>query len=173
MPRPHRSYPSRGPRRQTDWVGTTQQGYVAVATTVKVAIASFTPDASANNMQMPTAIRNRGSISVRPNSTGADLDIVGAFGMCVVTQDALAVGITAIPGPFTDSQFDGWMVWQPFSLRVDFSDATGTRLFDRDYEIDSKAMRKVPSGYALVQVAESFSGAFSISATIRTLMKLS
>ena len=168
---------SRAPRggaakRQVTWIGPADQSYIAVANATKVLIASFTPGGV--GIDKPTLVRSRGTLSVRPSSVAADLSYTGAFGMGVVSDQALAIGITAIPGPFDDADWDGWFVWQSFSGRVEFEAGIEAVLArEIEYDIDSKAMRKVSDNNSIVLVGESQTGSVSMSAPIRLLLKLS
>ena len=162
---------SRGPRRKSTWIGPAIQSYIAVATTAKVLIASF--DAAANGLPSPTVVRTRGEVSIHPTLTSADLTIVGAWGLAVVTDRAFAAGVASLPGPFTDAGWDGWFGWGSFSLRWDFGDATGARLAQVDQIVDSKGMRKITDDETIVLVAESQTGAYNISMPLRLLMLLS
>ena len=159
---------SRGERRLTQWGGLAAQGFVNVAAAGATLLSSITFEAPG------TLVRARGRISLALQAYSADLEVVGAFGMGMVSREALDIGVTALPEPFTDADWGGWMVWQPFALRFEFLDGTGTvgGLTDWSLEIDSKAMRKVEANTALVFVAESFAGAFKISETVRVLQKL-
>ncbi len=161
----------RGPRRQVTWVAPADQGYIALASTTKVLLASFSPEGA--GMEKPTVVRTRGQLSIRPNVFSGDVDIVGAFGLGIVSAQALAIGITAIPGPFDDADWDGWFVWRSFSYRFELVDGTGDFYpASSDMEIDSKAMRKVADNEAVVIVMQSQIGAMSISAPLRLLFKL-
>ena len=157
---------SSGQRRLVQWIGPADQAFIAVASAGATLIgsASFTDKA--------TIVRTRGGVRIQAQVATADVAIVGAFGVGIVSADALAVGITAIPGPFRDADWSGWYVWRSFSDRLEFQSASGTRFLTFGFEVDSKAMRKVGPLDALVIVAESQIGAFSISAPIRTLAKL-
>jgi len=170
-----RRFPARkagGPKRQTTWIGPADQGYIALASTTKVLLASFDP--SAAGLVKPTVVRTRGPLSVRPNVYSADVDIVGAFGVAVVSDQAFGIGITAIPGPFDDANWDGWFVWQSFSYRFELVDGTGDFYpASSEIEIDSKAMRKISQNETIVLVMQSQVGAMSISAPLRLLFKLS
>ena len=170
-----RRFPLSRPRskaRQTVWAGYAQQAFVAVASTAKVIIGSFVPDASTNNMLYPTVVRTRGMLTIRAEDDSADRDIVGAFGLAVVSADAFAIGITAVPGPFSDSGWGGWLVLQPFGLHVAFASAVGVDKIQTDIEVDSKAMRKIAPNNVLVLVAESNTGAYRISSPVRVLLKV-
>ena len=155
-----------GHKRLTEWGNLADQGFVAVSSAGATLISS-------TSFESPgTIVRSRGMISLRFAAHNADVSVVGAFGIGLVSAEALAVGITAVPEPFTDSDWGGWMTWQPFARRLEFSDATGLYSEDWEYVIDSKAMRKVEPNSAMVFVAESQQGAFQISETVRLLLKL-
>jgi len=168
MARRHGSFRDKGARRLTQWVGPAIQGYVGVATGGATLIASTAIE------EQTTVVRTRGHCSVQPGSFAADLNVIGAVGMCVVSQEALAAGVTAVPEPFTDAEWGGWLVWRSFSLHLDVQSAVG---FDAnsalEFEVDSKAMRRVSPNEAIVIVAESQAGAFDISTPWRMLLKLS
>ncbi len=82
---------------------------------------------------------------------------IAAFGLCVVSDQALAIGITAVPTPVTDLGSDLWFVHQmtfndfTFASAASYQSSAG-----RIYEIDSKAMRKVNDDQDIVLVFETF-----------------
>ena len=119
-----------------------------------------------------TIMRTRGHVSIIPESTGADVHLIGAYGEGIVTAEAFAAGIASMPEPFTDGDWGGWFVWRTFSYGVEFDDATGVGFPNWNFEIDSKAMRKVSPSSVLVAICESVIGAFRVSAPTRTLIKL-
>ena len=152
--------------RLTQWIGPADQGYVTVAAGGSTLVSSASFD------QPLTVMRSRGQVSIIPTVLSADLNIVGAFGMAIVSAEALAAGITSIPDPFLDADWGGWYVWRSFSYRFEFADATGVNFPNWSFEVDSKAMRKLTVNEAIVLVAESQGGGFSISTPIRQLVKL-
>ena len=156
-----------GARRLTQWIGPADQGYVAVAS------AGATLIASAPFEEQTTIVRNRGNVSIKITTVTADLDIVGAFGLGIVTAEAFAAGVGSMPEPFSDADWGGWMVWRSFSYHFEFITGTGSDFLVWDFEVDSKAMRKVSPNEVLVLIAESQVGAYSISTPLRTLVKLS
>ena len=66
--------------------------------------------------QAGTIVRTRGSFMSKVVSgvPAGNSIIKGAFGIIQVSSDAFAIGITAIPGPFSDAGND-WFVWVPFN----------------------------------------------------------
>ncbi len=134
-------------------------------------VASF--DAAASGLVSPTLVRTRGQVAVKPQVFSADLEIVGAYGVAIVTDRAFAAGVASIPGPFTDAGWDGWAVWRSFGYQLDFGDETGKFQGAVFQEVDSKGMRKVTDDETMVLIAESEGGAFSISMALRHLFLLS
>jgi len=124
-------------------------------------------------IEQTTIVRTRGMITVIPQAFTADVNMTGAIGVGIVTDEALAAGVGSMPEPFTDADWGGWYVWRSFSYHLEFADATGLNFPNWSFEIDSKAMRKVSPNESLVIIAESQAGAFSINTPIRTLVKLS
>jgi len=159
---------TRGLKRKSVWIGVADQGFQAIAAGTKVIMQSLAADAGSET----TVVRNRGVFSMAPGSPGADSTPIGAFGIGIVTAQAFAAGVASVPGPWTDSDWEGWMVWQAFALSWDFRDATGASFVSREQVIDSKAMRKFEDGTVLVAVVESQAAALSVSLNVRTLLLL-
>ena len=117
-----------------------------------------------------TIVRIRGEVNVALTAAGAAVDgydRVG-LGMAVVTEQAISVGITAVPGPLTDINWDGWM-WHwtgGFLSNTAFTLPSNEGPGSARIVIDSKAMRKFGEEMALVAVLETL-GEVS-AATLRT-----
>ena len=156
-----------GPRRKMEWVGPANQGYVNVASQGATLLSSFNPTESI------TLIRTRGMVSLVPQTVTADVDIVGAFGMCIVSQQAFTAGAASVPEPFSDADWGGWFVWRSFAFKFEFATAASVNFPRWDFEIDSKGQRKIGPNDILVAVAESQAGAYSIATPLRQLFKLS
>ena len=92
--------------------------------------------------------------------------------MGIVSAEAFAAGVASVPEPFTDADWGGWMQWRAFSYQFEFGTAAAVNYPNWNFEIDSKAMRKVESNEVLVQVFESIVGAVRVSAPLRILLKL-
>ena len=164
-----------GSRRQTTWVGPADQNVVLVATTASGIIASFAPFSGAS-MHKPMIIRTRGQLTIRPQAHTTTQSIGGAFGICVVSDEAFAAGAALIPRPFDDAGWDGWFVWQSFVYQLAVSTdigRLGPSQSGMNFEIDSKAMRKVSDNETIVLMCESQTGAINVGAHLRLLMKLS
>ncbi len=165
--RAHRRFTPRQSARLTQWISPPQQNYVAVATGGATLISSFPAE------EPLTFMRTRGMVSVRPAAFTADLTVCGAVGIGIVSAEAFAAGVGSIPEPYTDADWGGWFMWRSFCYRFEFEDATGTMLGSWDFEVDSKAMRKVSPNEVAVFIAESQFGGFSVADCTRQLVKLS
>ena len=159
---------SSGHKRLNQWVGPPEQGFVSVSSGGSTLVSSLSP------AEATTLVRVRGAVSIQPGSFAADLNIVGAVGIGVVSAEAFGIGITAIPTPYSDADWPGWLMWRSFALHLDVQSAVGFDLNSAvQLEIDSKAMRRAGSNEVFVFIAESQEGAFDIADCTRQLLKLS
>ncbi len=167
MARPRaRGFSRQKSARLTQWVGPADQGFIGVASGGAILLTSFPFEEPA------TIMRTRGNVAIRPAAFTADVDIVGAYGHGVVSQEAFAAGVVSIPEPFSDGDWGGWFVWRSFAYHFEFADATGVNFPNWTFDIDSKSMRKVSPNEVMVTIVESREGAFNLSSNIRTLIKL-
>ncbi len=99
---------------------------------------------------------------------------LGAFGWCVVSDQASAIGITAVPTPITDISSDLWFVYQVYFNSVQVSSAVSVFQAGTRYSIDSKAMRKVEDGQDVLGIAEfdASGNGYNLSTGGRMLVKL-
>ena len=76
--------------------------------------------------------------------------------MAVVTDQAAAIGVTAVPTPITDQASDNWFLWEPWAQGFVVATNIGIQSqgFTR-YDFDSKAMRKVDDGDTAVVVMQN------------------
>ncbi len=125
---------------------------------VSTATNNLFPTAAEATTEDLTIVRVRGDFNAELEQvTAADdgFDEV-AFGMCVVSQNAAGIGITAIPDPLTDRAWDGWFVYQTFSLFSSDIQVAGALSTSRAAHIriaiDSKAMRKIHNTDTIVGV---------------------
>jgi len=110
-------------------------------------------DGSFTALKSLTVTRMRGLVGVQLDTTGVDERILLSMGIIVVSQDAGAVGITALPKPQSDGNAP-W-VWHGHAWCTSLSEAgVSTNGMYHRVEIDSKAMRKMKSSEQLVFVAE-------------------
>ncbi len=120
-----------------------------------------------------TIRRTRGSFLWDSDQAVADEDYMGAFGLIVVSDLAVAAGVASIPGPVTDANDDGWFVWEPMLSTFEFASVVGFESSSGLHgTFDSKAMRKVEEGFSIAIVVENasadgarFALGFSVYAT--------
>ena len=84
-----------------------------------------------------------------------------AFGIGIVRDVAFATGgVTAVPTPIDDQDWDGWIFWDRFnlvSITGTISDGVNSKAATYRMPIDTKAMRKLDLGdviYGVLQVQE-------------------
>jgi len=157
-------------RRKTVWVGTADQGEIAVGAGLSVLISSFAPDAL--SILKATVVRTRGIFVVHPTALTGDSTYGGAYGLGIVSDEAFAAGAASIPRPFDDDDWAGWLVHGYYGGHFEF-DIDGNTFSPAPMAIDSKAMRKVGPNETLVWVAESQGGPVQVRLQARVLMMLS
>ena len=158
-------------RRETLWLG----GSFVRSTLVGAASALVTSLNAAALAQRPfTIVRTRGFLHYRSDQEVASENYSGSYGAAVVSDQAVAIGVTAIPTPVTDSESDLWHLYEAFGKRFALGSGVAfTDVGDR-IEIDSKAMRKVEEGQDIVDVVEGsgLSTGIIVLSFNRTLIKL-
>ena len=161
--RSNRSTPNRS------WSAFNTAAPVAVPAASKVLLGSF----SLTNPGIDeTVLRTVGAFAVQSDQLGATEDQLGAFGMYVVTDRAIAIGLSAIPGPVTNAATDGWFMWKPILQEFAFGTGVG---FIADmatrYDFDSKAKRIVNNGFGIAIMVENIHAthAFEITTSFRLL----
>ena len=174
MPRP-RSFRGGGVRRRTQWdeVGQLTALSNAAADTDFIlggAGAAFTTSGS-------TVVRLRGIIGMKlVSATSAGDGFTGAVGVGIVSGDAFAIGVTAVPMPNAQASWGGWLFHQFFDITSGTIVAAGAGFeIHQDIVIDSKAMRKAGLNetiYIAADVTEVGAAQLFIRAKCRVLVKL-
>ena len=126
-----------------------------------------------------TLVRTRGFIEMLLTAAGSAsvTGFSGAIGIGIVTAPAFAIGITAMPAPLDEVDWEGWLWHQFFFLHVGDPTA-GDRDTNRlNFEVDSKAMRKIGTDeviFAALQSVEQVAGeTMKVFFDSRLLFKLS
>ncbi len=99
-----------------------------------------------------TVVRTHFELMLRSDQAAAVEFQTAAVGIAIVSDQAAAIGVTAVPTPITDMGSDLWLLH-----KLIYSDESS--LIDRvrsssRVAVDSKAMRKVDIGQDLVVVGE-------------------
>ena len=155
MPRRQMARARTGARPNRGWSTTAFQAYTVIPAASKVLLGSFTLTNPGIDI---ICLRAIGGVSVASDQAGADEAQVGAVGLIIVTDIALAAGIASIPGPFTDGADDGWFVHQHYSRRGSVP-VTGEQTAQW-FPIDSKGKRiQSGTGEVIAIVGENGSAA--------------
>ncbi len=161
----------RAQRRQTLWlfgatVDTTLSGSPSAVITTSL-------NAAALALRPFTIVRTRGIMHVMSDQNAADESYIGDMALAVVSDQAVAVGVTAVPTPLTDKGSDLFFVYEQIPGRIEVFDTTGV-LEPRGQFIqwDSKAMRKVNDDQDVVSVVENEIAGVRMITSCRMLIKL-
>jgi len=122
-----------------------------------------------------TIIRWRGVFGVRSDQTGALEDYSASFGVAIVSEQAAAIGVSAIPTPETDRGSDLFFVYESLAGQFTFVSGVGFEGQSGAWkQYDSKAMRKVETGQdtAVVVETSAISNGASVHISGRFLIKL-
>ncbi len=140
-------------RRQMQWVG------ASVATTTipaGTAVLHSVLGAGALLLRPFTIVRTHLVLHWENDVFTATERPFGAYGEIVVTDNASGVGITAVPDP--DSDFDAdWHTWQGLISAMLSDTSVGITMVGQQYQVDSKAMRKVGANDDAISVVTNTS----------------
>ena len=140
------------------WFGSTT-GTVISLSAQQIEIMSI--GVGAASLHGVTLLRSRGELLVSGSPDAAtDITVVG-LGLIVVSEAAQSQGGLSIPGPINDVDAD-WL-WHKF-VPLDAVSATAVD-FDNTFasvrvELDSKAMRRVPTDSTVILVGEANTSTF-------------
>jgi len=121
------------------------------------AVLAVISEATLENVPNPTVIRIRGRLSAFLTAVAsADTILTMTYGIMVVDEAALAIGVTALQLPGTDIGSD-WMWWDTIILNKALNTGPEDEQIGANKEIviDNKAMRKIGLNQALVLVAQN------------------
>ncbi len=105
---------------------------------------AFSLNAAALALRPFTVVRTHFEVMMISDQAAAVEQQVAGLGIAVVSDQAIAVGITAVPTPVSELGSSLWFVNQ--LLLGEESHQTDLTLAPNRYSIDSKAMRKVETG---------------------------
>ena len=158
-------------RRETVWLQFPRASTSLAASATSALVYSL--NAAALALEPFTIVRTRFQWLCVSDQSAATETFVGNFGLAVVSDQAVAIGVTAVPTPATDQGSDLWFLIEPWPGRFEL---IGTSINSNvtDRPIESKAMRKVDIGQDIVGVVEAGIGGTgtSIVTVGRMLVKL-
>ncbi len=159
-------------RRQTFWIDMVATSSTVAAGANPLLFTGFSAGVLA--LRPFTIVRMRGFLKVFSDQVAATEVYGAAFGLAIVTDQALAIGVTAVPTPTTDKSSDLWFVFEELSGRFTFLSTIGVSDNGEGRAFDSKAMRKVEEGQDIATVTEAtpFSSGVIVQKMGRMLIKL-
>ncbi len=140
-------------------------GSAAIVTSLNAAAIAMAPF---------TIVRSRGWFSFMSDQNSADEDQQVHYGEILVSEQALAVGISAVPTP-RDDNGSSWHVYESAAQAINVGSDIGIHpnFMPTRYSFDSKAMRKFEEGQQLIQVIQNDTSDGAIVLTYsRVLIKL-
>ena len=158
--------------RETNWLSISAVFSTLAASGNAALLSSL--NAAALALRPFTVIRTHLNWQIETDQSAASEVYIGNIGMAVVSDQASAIGITAVPTPATDLDSDLFFLHASTIGSFVLGDATGFQEIPQSREIDSKAMRKVNSDQDVVIVAEAGIGVsgLELRAVGRMLIKL-
>ena len=103
-----------------------------------------------------TIRRTMCDLYIKSDQAATSENYQGAFGIVVVSDLALAAGASAIPGPVTDRNDDGWLLWKGFQNSFIFSSAVGIQTIGGLHvNVESRGMRRIDEGFAVAFMVEN------------------
>ncbi len=160
-------------RRESLWIGITATSSSFAATTVAILNALNTAGLA---LRPFTIVRTRGIFLIATDQTVANELFGASVGLCVVSEQANAIGVTAVPTPVTDLESDLWLMHETMLGSTENLSAVGfTPRAGYTKEYDSRAMRKVEDGSQMIFVAEGIGAigeGFTLANQGRILIKL-
>jgi len=162
-------------RRKTAWgEGVGGTGVTSIVATG----SSFLGSSILPGVISSTIIRTRGLFRMfLRTATAAGDGFQGAFGIGLASAAAIAAGVSSVPTPVTENDWDGWLFHHMVGVH---SASAGSEVADQpaaeySFEVDSKAMRRFEPEmgvYAMVEFVEIGTAVANIFFDSRTLIKL-
>ncbi len=140
-------------RRESLWLAIAATSTAIASASTAVLFSGFS--AAILALRPFTIVRTRGVAGILTDSGGASENQGAVFGMSVVTEQALAVGVTAVPTPETDADSDSFFLYEPYIDRTFLQTAVGILQMRSQRVFDSRAMRKVEDGFDVAGVWET------------------
>ena len=159
-------------RRETLWIGIAPTSTTLSAASTAVLFTGFS--SVQLGLRPFTIVRTRGVLHLGSDQQVATENYSASLGMSIVSEQALAVGVTAVPTPETDRESDLFHVYESLAGRFAFGSTIAFMETGHFKDWDSKAMRKVEEGSDIAIVVETTSGSSGaiIHKSGRMLVKL-
>ena len=164
-----RKFVRSGPKRLTSWFQFSPSSTALGVSTSAVLVSSL--NAAALALRPFTIVRSHFVFQLDSDQAAAIEIQAISHGLAIVSDQASAVGITAIPTPTTEAASNLWFM-HSYAF-VDESNLTDRTRGVTRWSVDSKAMRKVEVGQDMVSVVEGGGIGFGMNILIagRVLVK--
>ena len=139
---------TRGPKRKTLWL---QFAPISASLTATGGILYFSLNAAALALRPFTIVRTKWEAFITSDQAAAVEDQVAGMGLAVVSDEAVAVGVSAVPTPISEL---GSSLWFMHKILMSAGSNVNEGRVGFQYTVDSKAMRKVEVGQDIVAVGE-------------------
>ncbi len=141
---------ARGARRETSWLTID-----LVVGGVDGSASLFSSLGTSAIASLPwTIVRTYLNIFVHSDQVVATESWASAVAMAVVSAQAAAIGVTAVPTPITDLESDLFYIHHMQQGRFFFGTGVGAQDIGQSFNVDSKAMRKVSDDEDVILVVE-------------------
>ncbi len=159
--------------RETLWIDvSTVETTLAGAPT---AVLANSLNAAALALRPFTITRTRGVMHTRSDQTTGSESYGVDLGMAVVSDQAVGIGVTAVPTPLTDKGSDLFFVYEQQFGRLQIGSGAGTGIPVEPghfLQWDSKAMRRVNNDQDIILVVENELNGVIVITSARMLIKL-
>ena len=157
-------------RRKSLWLFITTTNTSLSSANASALIVSL--NAAALALRPFTIVRTIGELLVVSDQLAAAETFRAAMGFAVVSDQASAIGVTAVPTPITDAGSDLWFTFAASWGRFFFLSASAASVSQNAVPFDSRAMRKVEDGQDVVAVIENeFAAGTTVGMSARMLIK--
>jgi len=158
--------------RETLWTGLSMSTDIIAAASTAVISASM--GAGILALRPFTIVRTHLYLKTFSDQAAADERYGASIGLCVVSDQSVAIGVTAVPTPITDIDSDLWYTYADVYGFLRVTTDIGRLETGTEHRVDSKAMRKVEGGQDSVLVMETPASVSSgeVFSAMRQLIKL-
>ncbi len=136
----------------------------------------YTAGATEDALRPYTVVRTHLYLSIHSDQQVASENQIIAIGFAVVSDQASAIGVTAVPTPVTDLDSDAWYLHQFISGVFTLATAVGINgPGNSSTNVDSKAMRRVEDGFdniVTIEAVTTLSDGVNVVTAGRQLLKL-
>jgi len=139
-------------RRETTWLDVPIVESTLAAGTAALLLTLTTAEKARRPF---TVVRTRIVAQIISDQVAASERPAAALGACVVSDQAVSIGVTAVPTPVSDATSELWFLHQVLLGAMSLATAVGFGYNSDHYMIDSKAMRKVQEGEDLIFTLET------------------